>query len=558
MVKIENDLIRYKIKKVLKKLKLYKSTAPNWNKILSSHKKFYDNLKVQAKNGQKILICTSTGGHILCSHFEALLALALTRYGADVEIMLCDKALKGCHMMTSVSIAEDDYVNKGSKKLCNSCLDQGREAFEGLGLKINHYSNYLTSEDLNKINKIVESSDFSDILKYKEEGISIGEHVYAGALRYYAVGELVNEKHQKKILKNFFHGGLVTKKIFCNLFKNKKFDKIILNHAVYVPQGIICEVSKKFNLGIISYSTAYKKKNFIFSYDDTYHKTMIDEPIEDWIDYDLDHTKERKLFDYLESRKYGTQDMYYYFSKPEFKIDSHLNDLGVNIKKPILGLLTNIIWDAQIIYKDNIFKNMVDWLIYTINYLSSRNDIEVVVRCHPGEVNADRISKQKVKNTICERIYPLPKNLKIIDSDNKISTYSFAKICNTLIIYSSKMGMELAPFGHTIICAGEAYVKNKGITHDPINKSEYDLLLNKFPLIDKPNKVSIDKAKKYAYHYFFRRSFEIDSLISPKYNEWPPFTVSNNAFENLKLNKDNGLKKLSDCILQDKKFIIDK
>ena len=45
MVKIENDLIRYKIKEVLKKLKLYKSTAPDWNKILSSHKKFYDNLK---------------------------------------------------------------------------------------------------------------------------------------------------------------------------------------------------------------------------------------------------------------------------------------------------------------------------------------------------------------------------------------------------------------------------------------------------------------------------------------------------------------------------------
>ena len=263
MVKIENDLIRYKIKEVLKKLKLYKSTAPDWNKILSSHKKFYDNLKVKAKNGQKILICTSTGGHILCSHFEALIALALTRYGAEVEIMLCDKVLKGCHMMTSVSIAEDDYVNKGSKKLCNSCLDQGREAFEGLGLKINYYSNYLTSEDLNKINKIVESSDFSDIIKYKEEGISIGEHVYAGALRYYAVGELINEKHQKNI-KKFFSWWINNKKIFCNLFKNKKFDKIILNHAVYVPQGIICEVSKKFNLGIISYSTAYKKKFYFF------------------------------------------------------------------------------------------------------------------------------------------------------------------------------------------------------------------------------------------------------------------------------------------------------
>ena len=60
---------------------------------------------------------------IYCVHILALIALALTRYGAEVEIMLCDKVLKGCHMMTSVSIAEDDYV-RSSKKLCNSCLDR--------------------------------------------------------------------------------------------------------------------------------------------------------------------------------------------------------------------------------------------------------------------------------------------------------------------------------------------------------------------------------------------------------------------------------------------------
>ena len=40
------------------------------------------------------------------------------------------------------------------------------------------------------------SSDFSDIIKYEE--YIYGEHVYTGALRYYAVGELINEKHQKK------------------------------------------------------------------------------------------------------------------------------------------------------------------------------------------------------------------------------------------------------------------------------------------------------------------------------------------------------------------------
>ena len=47
---------------------------------------------------------------------------------------------------------------------------------------------------------------------------------------------------------------------------------------------------------------------------------MIDEPIEDWIDYDLDDTKERKLFEYLESRKYGTQDITIIFLSLNLKL----------------------------------------------------------------------------------------------------------------------------------------------------------------------------------------------------------------------------------------------
>ena len=49
------------------------------------------------------------------------------------------------------------------------------------------------------------------------------------------------------------------------------------------------------------------------------------------------------------------QDMYSYFKNPSFSINSELKSLGVDIKKPIIGLLPNIIWDAQIIYKNNLY-----------------------------------------------------------------------------------------------------------------------------------------------------------------------------------------------------------
>ena len=553
-MKIDN--LMYNIKKILKKIKLLKNNDPNWNDIISKHKKTYNELKEKASKGQKILICTSTGGHLLSSHFEALLALTLTRYGANVEIMLCDKVLTACQMSTTQFISEKNLISKGQSKICNSCLDSGRGAFEDLGLKINYYSDFINKDTSKKISSKIKNLTIKEMQEYKEDNISIGEHAYAGTLRYYAVGELNNERHGETILRKYLYSAILTKNIFENYLAQNKIDKIILNHAIYVPQGIICNISKENNIKIIVYTNAYRKNSFIFSYDDTYHKTMIEEDVSDWENLVLDQKKEKIIIDYLLSRKYGTNDMFYYFKNPSFDIKKKLVDNGVDIKKPILGILTNVIWDAQIIYKNNIYNNMIDWLIDTIRYLSNRDDIEVVVRAHPGEIYGDRLSKQTVKETILNKLEKLPDNLKIIDSSSDISTYSFAEYCNTLVIYATKMGMEFSPFGNKVICAGESYIKNKKITYDPKSIHEYYELLNNFTNLKKPSEENINRAKKYAYHYFFRRTIQIDSLDS-KVKSWPPFKISLNSFENIIEDKDNGLKQLSEKILNNKKFIFD-
>ena len=47
--------------------------------------------------------------------------------------------------------------------------------------------------------------------EYKEDNISIGEHAYAGTLRYYAVGELNNERHGETILRKYLYSAILTK-----------------------------------------------------------------------------------------------------------------------------------------------------------------------------------------------------------------------------------------------------------------------------------------------------------------------------------------------------------
>ena len=58
------------------------------------------------------------------------------------------------------------------------------------------------------------------------------------------------------------------------LIINLKPTQIILNHGLYVPQGIILETAKKHNIPVSTWHLGYRK-NIVIAHDDTYHKTLI-------------------------------------------------------------------------------------------------------------------------------------------------------------------------------------------------------------------------------------------------------------------------------------------
>ena len=547
--------MRYLIKKLLKKFKIRDYAATNWKQIISENKEEFELIKKKAE-GKKIVITTSAGGLLFCSHFESLLAFALTYYGAKVEILLCDKVLPACMMATSKIIEETKFQKEGVKSICSSCLDSGKFAFDGLDLKLHYFSNFIKKKEILDCRNKIKNISYSDLSKFKEDDINIGEHSLAGALRYYAVGSLDNEQYKENTLRKFTEAGYLTKKVIENFLKeNSDTDIIISNHAIYVPQGIINDVGKKFKIRTISYTTNYIKNSFVFSHKDSYHHTLKDEPSTEWEGIVFNKIKENKLINYLNSRKYGTYDWGYYFKKPAFKIDKILKNKGIDIKKPIILLTPNIIWDANLIYKDNIFSNQLEWIFKTFEFFKNKN-LQLIIRSHPGEVNADRVSKQQVKNEILKRYKKIPSNIFLIGPEENISTYSIADYSNVILIYASKIGVELSPVGKNVIVAGESYVKNKGITYDPKSQKEYFDLLEKLPFKDKLSESRLLRAKKYAYHFWFRRTI-VPLSVEERLNQWPLFGINKNIFYNLKENKDFPLKEICNSIIQNKPFIYD-
>jgi hypothetical protein len=428
--------------------------------------------------------------------------------------------------------------------------------FQSLGIRVHRYSEFLTDKDMEIADQISATIDSSEIKDYSHDDIAIGEHAMAGALRFYAKGTLEGDRYRETVLKRYFKSALLTASVIQHLLGKYQFDCAIFHHGIYVPQGIVGEVCRAKNVRVVNWNPAYRKHCFIFSHGDTYHHTLMSEPVDKWDNIPWNEEMENELLDYLKSRWYGTKDWIWFHEKPEFELQKIVHRTGIDFLKPCIGMLTNVIWDAQLHYPANIFPNMISWIIQTISYFEKRPELQLIIRVHPAEIRGGIPSRQPVINEIKKRFPFLPKNIFIIPPDSYISTYAVMEKCNSVIIYGTKTGVELTSMGIPVIVAGEAWIRNKGITIDPKTQEEYFEVLDKLPFPDRMSNELVHRAYKYAYHFFFHRMIPLEFIEkSERKVEGLPYKISLKDIESLSVHKSKGLDVICESILQGSDFI---
>ncbi len=87
-----------------------------------------------------------------------------------------------------------------------------------------------------------------------------------------------------------------------NLLKNNSYDVCVLNHGIYVPQGLISEVCRALGVRVVTWNPAYRRECFIFSHETTYHHTLMSESTTVWENMDWNDDIEADLMQYLHSR----------------------------------------------------------------------------------------------------------------------------------------------------------------------------------------------------------------------------------------------------------------
>jgi hypothetical protein len=193
----------------------------------------------------------------------------------------------------------------------------------------------------------------------------------------------------------------------------------------------------------------------------------------------------------------------------ESKDAPHLRkELGLDPHIPIALLCTNVVGDSLALGRQVFTSGMADWLAKTVRHFVQRQDAQLVVRVHPGELlGAGHPSVEIVHSTLPT----LPPHVTVVPPDSNINTYDLIDMAHVGLVYTTTVGMEMAMNGVPVIVSGSTHYRQKGFTFDPETLGEYTSLIDeqlKEPIGRMLPKSQIDLAWKYAHRFFFDYPFQ--------------------------------------------------
>jgi hypothetical protein len=529
---------------------------PDWREVLAADAPLWRSARSAAADGPRVLMATGIGSYAHAVSLESALAAALTFRGADVHVLLCDGALPACaECEASLYPTMRAFADHGpSRDLCRDCRWPAEQVYAQLGLTVHRYSQWITPEERAEARRLAAQTPADELDCVVYQGVRLGEHARAGALRFFASGALEREPLAEPVLRRYLEAAMLTACASRRLLQTIGFSSAVFTHGIYVPWGIVGEVARQLRVPVSTWNVAYRKRRFIFSHDDTYHHTLLHEPTALWERLDLTPARDRELTQYLASRREGVFD-WIVFHRPSTQDAGEIaRQLRLDTSKPIVGLLTNVTWDAQLHYPANAFPDMLEWLVQTCEYFATRPDLQLLVRVHPGEISGFPMSRQPVLRELARRLPHLAPNITVVPPESGMSTYTLMSLCNAAIIYGTKMGVELTSVGLPVIVAGEAWIRNKGLTHDASTPAEYFRLLQMLPF---PGKLAADqlaRARRYAYHFFFNRMIPLP-FIEPKAG-YPIYRLKLTRLRQLLPGESQGLDTICDGILGKGPFVL--
>lgn len=524
---------------------------PDWRSLMEREARDWGRARSGA-GAPRVLIATHLGLHFTANAIDSLLAVALTWRGASVDVLFCDGVLPACQMIDHVlAPSVERFSRRGPQAdFCNVCYAAGRRLYEPLGLRAHDLSRHLSDLDRRAAANCAARRAAGPLAP--APGVPLEEHAFAGALRFFGRSSLPDTGLARAVLARYLAAAELADLGAQRLLAREKYDVVVTHHGIYVPQGAMADAARRAGARLIAWHASYRRGRVIFEHGDTYHRTMIAEPASRWATRALSAQQEEALDAYLASRATGAQDWITFQRAAPQSRTALEKALGLSFAKPTAVLIGNVAWDARLHYASSAYGEMIEWAIDTAKWFAARTHLQLIIRCHPGEVISSPRAQDRLDEAVRGALGAECPNIFIVPPESDLNTYAIARSARVALVYNTKMGVELAARGMPVIVTGDAWIRGKGFSHDASSPADYIALLQKIPEIRRLTEQQTMMARRYAYHFFFRRCIPVDCLDTRQ--GWPLCGLAGDAAQRSRPGLDRGLDAICRGILEQAPF----
>jgi len=442
-------------------------------------------------SGKKIVFHPIDARYGLHAYIEGGIAKALQVRGHEVKMLICGGTLKTCPGHFTIKKPRNTWY-------CENCISFSRKFYETVGLPYVTYGDYTTKEEIESITKKVNKMSMKECRSLVHKDVEVGFHAFTSADRYF-IGAIIEEEQYNSVFRSELITAIISTDVAEKILADEKPDIMVNSHGCYSTWGSFSELFLKKDIRVCIWGGGgHKKDTLIFERHDIadcytryYKEARKKRP--------LDKNEEEELKSFLDDRMTGVGGDTSLYGFSTDKTNDLKKMFDIDKYKKTYVLFSNLPWDVSLLKTNKGFKDVYEWVSYTIELFKEKPNLQLVIKIHPSEKVYE--SEKTVMDYINEKFDSLPKNIKIIPPTSDINPYSLLPFIDVGIVYNGTIGLEMAIKNIPVVATGIAPYSEKGFTYDISTKKEYsDVLFGDIPTL--PNQV--DLAKSFAHFYFIK------------------------------------------------------
>jgi len=311
--------------------------------------------------------------------------------------------------------------------------------------------------------------------------------------------------HNDEVYQLRFRRNQAAAKAAYRMLTENTYDVVIVPNGTIQEMGVVYRVARHLRLPVTTYEFGDQRQTIWIAQNDEIMRQDTDAMWNACKDIPLTKKQEKEVRDMFAARRKA--DLYGNFARrwqktPAVGSQKIRKEMGLD-DRPVVLLPTNVLGDSLTLGRNIFSKTMAEWISRTVQYFAGRDDAQLIIRVHPGEVLTHGLAMADVVRDVLPE---LPEHIRLIEPQDNTNTYDLVEIADMGLVYTTTVGLEMAMTGIPVIVSGRTHYRNRGFTQDPNSWVEYYKILGKMlysPAEFRLTPELVDTAWQYAYRFFF-------------------------------------------------------